>query len=98
MRSDPRRSPKKTDQAKNRIHSVVLDEEAERLFREVSKQKGHKSWIHSFLSQKIKETYGYNKEEKILIDKLYKAQQERDKKESEINEIAEKLKQIREGK
>ena len=90
--------PKKSDKAQNRIHSVVLDEGAENIFREICKVRGGKKWIHGFVSRKLKEEFGNDCAENILIQELNEAQQERDKYEDKILDISNKLKELRQVK
>lgn len=90
--------PKKSDKAQNRIHSIVFDEGAENIFRNICKVRGGKKWIHEFVSRKLKEEFGNDAAEKVLIEELNKAQQERDKYEDKILDISNKLKELRQVK
>lgn len=45
--------PKDISKSKNRVHSVVLSEEAELIFREISKKRGSAKWVHDYISHSI---------------------------------------------
>lgn len=86
--------PKSSKKAQNRVVSVVLDEEAYRLFHLVSNNRSKKSWIHTYVSEHIKRDFYARHEEQIAIQEMLEAQKEMhaaqerfDKKRIQVSKI-----------
>ena len=74
--------------AKNRIHSVILNEKAELVYRDICSKRGTK-WFHRFISEYIID-HGSNRA--ILVKELNDLQKQRDHIENKMISISEEMK------
>lgn len=87
--------PKSPNITKNRIHSVVLNLKAELIYREISKRIG-KGWFSEIVNQAVI-NYGNKRIEKmILIKELNCKSEQRDKIESEMKDLVNRIGELNE--
>lgn len=75
--------PTKINKAKNRVHSVVLTESAEIVYRSICSKTKSKKWFYKFVSNKIVEEFAQN-DESIHLEELNDLQ-------TQINDIKIKI-------
>lgn len=85
--------PRKTNNAKNRIHSVIFNEKAELVYRKVCRQRNKKNWLHRYISEHIIRDFGGGAKA-IHLYELLDLQRQRDTLEIKIQEIAHKVSKL----
>lgn len=85
--------PTKITAAKNRVHSIVLTEKSELIYRKITAQSGTK-WFSEFINQKLIDSFENDLEYKKHL--LLEAQKERDAKEKEICFLVEEIRNLKE--
>jgi len=81
--------PKDIRKAKNRRHTVRLNERAEYIYQKICKQRGTK-WIHDYLSEHLVHDFELDPKNYALF-KILMLQKERDLIEDQIAGLAHKI-------
>lgn len=87
--------PRKTDKAINRMHSVILDEVAEKVYRKINNARNKKGWLHEYVSEHIKKDFLPNINEGLIKQELLETEAKRDACEKKMIELAYQLKQVK---
>jgi hypothetical protein len=85
------------DQATHRVHQIVLDQTAERIYRYVSNQRGRNNWIHEYFSSVIKRDFAETMEA-VLVQEIQEEQRKRDAIEECMIQKAKKLAALKDKK
>ena len=86
--------PTKTTVARNRKHSIYLDERAERLFRKTTPYRP-KGWLNQYVSEHIKIDFGKGAKEGLVVQEIIELQRARDSIEIKLKEKAKELNDVR---
>lgn len=86
--------PKATNKAKNRIHSIVLTEKAEIIFREVCKKRQDKRWFNRYVSEHIVRDFE-NGSKAIMASILLELQNRKKVLDEKINLVTDKIFEIK---
>lgn len=84
--------PPITNKAKNRVHSIVLNEKAEIVYRQICQERGTK-WFNRYVCEHLLNDFTGG-EKTYLLYVLKRKQAEIDKLYSESREIAKKINEI----
>jgi hypothetical protein len=90
--------PTSTRYAKDRRHTVILNEKAEILFRQVCRDKGGQEWFNRLVSERIVDVYGDDYRKTLLTQILNDLQHQRNELEAKISEVADEIKKHKENK
>ena len=88
--------PTKINNAKNRVHSIVLTTNAERIFRHLNKIQGTK-WLNKLVSKTICDNYCTD-EDFVLKQELLDFQDIRDEWNTKIQGVADKIRENRKSR
>jgi len=84
--------PTNINQAKNRVHSVVLSVMAESIYREHCKVRNNKKWFHEFVNKRLIDEFEKGDHtENVLIAEIYQLQEERDRMDKKVQAKAAEL-------
>ena len=89
--------PKKVNKASNRVHSIVLTEKAEQIYRLLENKQGTK-WFSKWISKMLCIEFPIDNEEHFWLKEMLRRQKEMHEKQDSFEEAREKLVRIRKSK